>query len=119
MTFHYETDPVLQLIEQMGVLVRQASDLLQVGGEATYALAQQAIGLAMELEPETIGKLSPASFMHLLEMHSFDGRVVELIAEALDVQAEALDGVGEIIDAKVRREQSAAVRSMLDPNRAN
>lgn len=116
----YQSDYVLRLVEQMGGLIRRALILLREGdGQTPYELSEEAISLALDIDPALVTKLSPQSLASLIEMNNLDDRVVELVAEALKVQADALDNAGEIIGARMRREQAATVLSLLDPNRAN
>ena len=117
---HYESDYVLRLIEQMGGLVRRAIERLRIGSEAeTYELADEAITLALDMEPQLLHRLSPQSLVSLLELNNLDDRVIQLVGEALLLQAGALEQAGELVEASVRREQSRAVLAMLDPARAN
>lgn len=116
----YQSDYVLRMIEQIGSLIRRALESMRLGGaEESYELAEQAIGLAVDLDPQVAARLAPASLASLLELNNLDDRVIELVAEALDIQALALEGGGELIEASLRRDQAVAVRTLLDPNRAN
>lgn len=116
----YQNDYVLRLIEQMGGLIRHALELLRLGeSEQPYELAEQAIGLALEIDPALTGRLSPQSLVSMIELTNLDDRVIELVADSFIVQAEALEASGEIVEAGVRREQGEAVRALLNPNRAN
>jgi hypothetical protein len=117
---HYESDYVLRLIEQMGGLVRRAIDRLRIGSEEeTYELADEAVGLALDMDPLILHRLSPQSLVSLLELNNLDDRVIQLVGEALMLQAGALEQSGELVEASVRRDQSRAVLGMLDPARAN
>lgn len=116
----YQSDYIMRLIEQMGSLIRRALERYRVGSDdEPYELAAQALGLALELDPDTIERLSPQSLVALLEMKTMDDRVLALVVEALDVQTDALEREGELVDASVRMQQAAAVRGLLDPGRAN
>ncbi len=116
----YESDYVLRLVEQMAGLVRRALHALSIGSEeSTYELAEEAIGLALDLDPDVVNRLAPQSLSALLELQNHDDRVLRLVAEALTAQADALEQAGEFFDAGLRREQAKAVLKMLDPNRAN
>lgn len=116
----YQSDYVLRLIEQMGGLIRRAMERYRVGAdEEPYDLAAEALGLALELDPDTTERLSPQSLAALLEMKNLDERVILLVVDALEVQADALERNGELVDSRVRREQAAAVLQLLDPGRAN
>ncbi len=116
----YQSDYMLRLIEQMGGLIRRAAEKLRTGGtEESYELADQAIGLALDVTPSVASRLSPQSLTSLMELSSLDDRVIELVAQAIDVESDVLQSHGEMIAASVRREQAAAVRSLLDPNHAN
>jgi len=116
----YQSDYILRLVEQMGSLIRRALDKVRAGGaEEPYELAEQALGLALDLDPTVVARLSPSSLVSLLELNNLDDRVLELVAEALDVQALVLESGGELMEAGLRRDQADAVRRLLDPGRAN
>jgi hypothetical protein len=116
----YQSDYVLRLIEQMGGLIRRATEQMRSGGaEEPYELADQAIGLALDIDPAVASRLSPQSLVSLLELSNLDDRVIVLVAEALELEAEVLQSSGEMIAADVRREQASAVRSLLGPTHAN
>lgn len=116
----YQSDYVMRLIEQLGGLVRRALEMARLGSdEEPYELAEQAIGLALDIDPTLPARLSPASLAALLDMRNLDDRVVRLVADALTVQADVLERSGEIVGARVRQEQAAAVSRLLDPGRAN
>lgn len=116
----YRSDYVLRLVEQMGGLIRRAIALLNVGsGEVAYELSEEALSLVFDVDPDALSRLSSQTMISLLELEGADSRVVELVADALAVQADVLDRTGALFDAAARREQSVAVRSMLDPSRAN
>lgn len=116
----YESDYVLRLVEQMGGLVRRALQLLSVGSEErTYELAEEAIGLALDIDPGLVSRLAPQSLAAILELQNHDDRVVELVAEAITAQADALEQAGDFFEAGLRREQAKAVLKLLDPSRAN
>jgi len=116
----YQSDYVLRLIEQMGSLIRRA--LERLGGaqdDEPYELAQEVIGLALDMDASVVSRLAPESLQSLLELQNHDDRVLELVARALDIEAEALDVRLELSAAQLRRDQAAAVRLLLDPTRAN
>lgn len=116
----YQSDYVLRVIEQMGSLIRRAMESLRTGGsDEPLELAEHAIGLALDMDPSVAGRLSPASLVSLLELNMVDDRILGLVAEALDVEASALEADGDIVPATLRREQARAVRASLDPRRAN
>ena len=110
----YQSDYILRLIEQMGALIRRALELERTGGgEQPYELAEQALGLALDIDPETAHHLSPESLAALLELSNHDDRVLELIAEALEVQADSLQADGELMASESRLCQASAVRALM------
>jgi len=117
----YQSDYILRLIEQMGSLIRRALEAERGGGGGarSYELAEEAIGLALDIDPATAARLSPESFAALLELSNLDDRVVSMIAEALDVESDALEASGELGEARLRREQSTAARELIDRERPN
>jgi len=116
----YQSDYMLRLIEQMGGLILKATEMLRTGGaKESYELADQAIGLALDLTPSVASRLSPQGLVSLLELSSLDDRVIGLIAQAIELEADALLSNGELVAASVRKEQASAVRTILDPRHAN
>ncbi len=116
----YQSDYILRLIEQMGALIRRALELERSGGDAQpYDLAEQALGLALDIDPETAYHLSPESLAALLELSNQDDRVLELVAEALEIQAESLQADAELMASEARRRQARAVRALIDRRMPN
>ena len=116
----YQSDYILRLIEQVGALIRRALELERTGGdEQPYELAEQALGLALDIDPETAYHLSPESLAALLELSNQDDRVLELVAEALDIQADSLQAEAELIASESRRSQACAVRALIDRRMPN
>lgn len=116
----YQSDYILRLIEQMGGLLRKAMSMLNVGSaDVAYEMTEEALTLVFDVDPDALPRLSAQTMTALLELEGADSRVIELVADALDVQADILDRTGAIFDAAARREQASAVRGMLDPGRAN
>ena len=112
----YQSDYVLRLIEQMGELVRRAMAKLGEGAaDEPCEVAGQAIGLSLGMDPAVASRLSSQSLVSLLELSSLDDQVINLLAQAIELEAEALQRGGEMIGAGVRREQASAVRSLLGP----
>jgi len=110
----YQSDYVLRLIDQMGGLIRRAMEKLGRGDAAEAdELAGQAIGLALGMDPALASRLSPQSLVSLLELGSLDNNVVELVAQAIELEVEVLQTGGDTIAAGVRRDQAGAVRSLL------
>lgn len=121
MGVEYDSDNILQTVDEMQALLRRASSCLRQGASAEepLELSTRAIGLAVDMDPEQFVGLAPQSMVSLLEITGSDGRIVMGVADALDVQAEVLDSQGSLIEASVRREQAAALRASIDPARAN
>lgn len=116
----YQDESVLQVIDRMSELIRSAHDRLHAGGvESPYDLADQAVGLALDMDPAAVSHVSPQSLASVLEMSNPDDRIVTLLAEALEIEASYCQANGRLIEADLRVRQAASVRSVLDPNRAN
>lgn len=117
----YESDYVMRLIEQMGALIRIAFQRMREdsGIESPYDYTQQAIGIALDIDPDLAVRLSPQSLASLVELGNLDDRVVRLVAEALTLEGEYFDHQGEIMEGDVRRQQARAVLALLDANHAN
>ncbi len=116
----YQSDYILRLIEQMGALIRRALEQVGIGSaEEPYELLEQAVGLALDMDPSLAARLSPQSLRSIVEMSTLDDRVLALLADALDATADISEREGALADATLRRDQAVAVRSLLDPLRAN
>lgn len=116
----YQADFVLRLIEQMGQMLRAAMEKLAFGhSDEAYELAQEAIGRALSFDPDLVERLSPASLVSLMGMDTIDDRVTALVCEALEIEAQALEATGDILEAGLRREQAGALRDLLEPDHAN
>ena len=116
----YQSDYILRLIEQMGSLLRRALEQVSIGSdEESYEILSQAVGLALDMDPDLAARVSAQSLVSLLGLNNVDDRVLGLVAESLDAQAGILEGRGDLVEATIKREQAAAVRSVSDPSRAN
>lgn len=116
----YQNDYILRLIEQMGALIRRALESARTGaGEEPLELADQAIGLALDMDPAVAARMSPSTLSALLSINVPDERVLTLVSEALEIEAEALEARADLVAARLRREQAQAVRDSFDPSRAN
>lgn len=110
----YQTDYVLRLIEQLGALIRKALEKLGAKDpEEPCRLAGQAIGAALTMDPALASSLSPQSLVSLLELSEADSRVIELVAQAIEVEATALENRGDVVASEFRHGQANAVRSLL------
>jgi hypothetical protein len=120
-TMMQQNEYVLRLIEQMGSTLRVATQRFSEGASAQESLdaTNQAIAMAVELPAELFVRMSPQSMASLLDISSADDRMVEKVAEALQLQADVFQSEGFMIEANVRREQAAAVRDSIDPMHAN
>lgn len=116
----YQSDYILRLIEQMGSLIRRALEKIGLADtDEPFELLEQAVGLALDMDPQLAARLSPHSLRSLLELDTPDERVLRLISEALDASAGMLEGQGDLVEAQLKRDQASAVRTLLDPARAN
>lgn len=121
MTPGYESGYHARVAERMAALLHAASDAMSTGepGVDPLALSSEAIELATDMDAEQFTALAPQSMVSVVEAEGFEDRVVVQLACALDLRADILEGQASLIQAQVRREQSAALRSALDRSRAN
>jgi hypothetical protein len=111
----YQTDYIMRLVEQLGSVIRKTVERLGLRqAEEPVTLASEAIGLALDMDPETASELTPQSLVSLLELRGLDRRVVELVHQAIEIEAVALEDRGEVVAAMFRREQADALQSLLD-----
>ena len=117
----YQSDYVLRIIEQMGTALRQAFERYRDGDEADepIAMTSSAIGLVVDMDPQLFLRLSPQSMVSFVEVSGFDDRLVARLVEALTLEADILEGEGDLVEAGVRRDQAAALTDAIDPARAN
>lgn len=117
----YQSDYILRIIEQMGAALREAFARFSGGAEPEEPLAitEAAIGLVVDMDPSLFLRLSPQSMVSFIEISGFDDRVVAKLVEALELQADILDTQGNILEARVRREQARALQDAMNPANAN
>jgi alanine dehydrogenase len=116
----YQNDTILRLIEQMGGLIRRALEQMrESGNDEPYRLADEAVGLAMGMDPGLVAHLSPQALTSVLELSSADDRVLQLLAQAFEMQASICQSRGDLTEGALRASQAAAVRALLDPARGN
>ena len=116
----YQSDYILRLIEQMGALIRRAMERLGASDNAAaYEFAGQAISEALDVDPELVDRLSPASLRSLVELANLDSRAIVLVADAFDLQSLALERSGSLLEAQAMRQNAELVRGLGDPGRAN
>jgi hypothetical protein len=117
----YQSDYILRIIEQMGSLIRRALERFREGGdpEESLELTEQAVGLAVDMDPSLFLRLDPPSMASFLQIGSTDDRQISQLAEALEVQAEILEESGALVAAQARREQVRALRGLLGPGTEN
>lgn len=117
----YQSDYIMRLVEQIGALLRAA--LEQRGRHASdtdaLELLDQAVGLALDMDPALALRLSPASLVSVVELNNVDDAVVALLADVMDAAAHELESRGELINAALRREQGAALRALMDGSLTN
>ena len=117
----YQSDYLLRIIEQMGAALREAFARFRGGAdpEEPLALTEAAIGLVVDMDPKLFLRLSPPSMVSFIEISGFDDRVVAKLVEALELEADILESQGDIVEARVRREQAQALTDAMDPSHAN
>ena len=120
-SLQYQSDYVLRIIEQVGVALRQAFERYRDGEQADEPLemTSAAIGLVVDMDPRLFVRLSPQSMVSFVEVSGFDDRLVGRLVEALTLEADILEGEGDLVEAGVRRDQAAALTDAIDPTRAN
>ncbi len=99
----------------MGALISLA--LQKIGAksvEEPRGLAGQAIGLALNMDPDMASGLSPQTLVSLFGLSNADDRVIALVGQAIEIEAAALEDRGDVVAAGFRRQQAEAVRSLLE-----
>ena len=115
MLVRYQTDYIIRLIEQLSGLIRGAVERLGMKeAGASQQLAGQAIGLALGMDPELASSLSAQSLAAMFSIGSPDDRITELVLQAIELEATVLDDRGDATTARLRHEQAAALRSLLE-----
>jgi len=117
----YPMEDRYHVLDQLEALVVQARDRFRNTGDAmgSLELSSQAIEIATSMEPSTFLTLDPPSMSSFLEMSNTDDRVITIIADAIESQAEVADGSGLFVEASARREQATAVRELVGPLHEN
>lgn len=120
-TVDYHREHATRVIEQMGAVLRTASERFAQGASAeeSFEATNTAIGLAVDLPTELFLRMSPQTMVSLLEVSSSDDGMFEKVGEALLLQADVFQSEGLLIEARVRREQADAVLKFIDPAHSN
>jgi hypothetical protein len=64
-------------------------------------------------------RLSPESLASLAELNISDDRIIAIAVDALELEGDLFERDAMLAQAVLRREQAEALRSLLDPSRAN
>ncbi|MBI5232586.1 MAG: hypothetical protein HY876_10540 [Coriobacteriales bacterium] len=117
----YPMEDRYHVLDQLGGLIDRARERFRNRGDAvgSLELSAQAIEIATSMEAGRFLSLDPPSMASYLEMSNTDDRVIEIVADALESQAEVADGSGLFIEASARREQAESVRDLLGPLHEN
>lgn len=116
----YEADTMPEVVLRIRELVRQAGALLGDGADAApCAAADEAIVVATGLGRSVVHRLSPEALSAVMVMQDHDPQVLELLAQALEIESQISGRNGDIAKASLRTEQALAMRRLLDPDRAN
>ena len=111
----YQADYVMRLIEQLSGVIRAMKDRLSGGkphaAEKTDEAATQAISLVLDVDPLVASRLSPDTLAMMLRLGDVHPDVLPLLAEALELDVQALLAEGRTAEAEARRAQAAAVSS--------
>jgi hypothetical protein len=107
----YQSDYILRIIEQMGAALREAFARFSTGAEPEepLALTEAAIGMVVDMDPKLFLRFSPQSMVAFVTMSGLDDRVVAKLVAALELEADIRDTEGNIVEARVRREQALAL----------
>ncbi len=109
----YQTDYILRLIEQLRGLVHGALERLGAKeGEESFDLAGQAIGLVLDMDADVASRLAPQSLMSLFRLSNLDDHIIELVGQAIEIEAAALEG-HDLPTAALRHQQAEGLRSLL------
>ncbi len=118
LSLRYQTDYILRLIEQLSGLIHGAVERLGAKEvEEPVELAGQAIGLVLDMDPCVASRLSPQSLLSLVRISNLDNRIIEMVGQAIELEAAALEGQ-DTTTAEFRHEQAKALRSLLDEETA-
>ena len=112
----YQSDYVLRLIEQLSDVIRGAKERLGVGRPAEpEEVTGEAISLVLGMDPLIAPRLTPQTLAAMLQLGDVNRDVLPLLAEAIELEVQALDAGGRTAEAGTRRAQAAAVRSLIGP----
>jgi hypothetical protein len=117
----YQSDYILRIVEQMGAALREAFARFSTGAEPEepLELTESAIGMVVDMDPRLFLRFSPQSMVSFVTISGLDDRVVGKLVEALELEADILDTEGNIVEARVRREQARALAESIEPTHAN
>ncbi|HEX9093169.1 MAG TPA: hypothetical protein VF902_04225 [Coriobacteriia bacterium] len=110
-----QRDYILRLIETVGVMIRRALELARGERPAeALELLDQAVQQLTDTSPALLERLTPDGLVTFLGAGGpVDPLTGAAIADALDVRAEALEGIGRTGAAEHAAAQAEALRAAL------
>jgi hypothetical protein len=112
----YQADYVTRLIEQLNGLIRAMKERLSGAGgpspEEPGEIAAQAISLVLGMDPAVASRLAPQTLATMIRLGDVHTDVLPVLAEAIELEAQALAAAGRAAEAGTRRAQADAVRSV-------
>jgi hypothetical protein len=107
----FQSDYILRMIEQMGVALRRIMDrLAEQRPEEALELTDEAVGLALDVDPETALQLTGDGLLMLMGGGGDpDPKQALLLGEALFLRARARFDLGQPSEARVELDRARTV----------
>ena len=102
-------DYLMRMIMEMIMGIRRIWTLPERERRGMAEDIEQAVGDAVNIDPELFFSLEPDSTVTMLEMGDVDESVAEYVVHAIFLEATMLESEGKLQKARLRREQGAAI----------
>lgn len=107
----FQSDYILRMIEQMGVMLRRILDrLAEQRPEEALGLTDEAVGLALDVDPDTALQLTGDGLLMLMGGGGEpDPKQALLLGEVLSLRARANTDLGRVDAARMEAERARIV----------
>lgn len=104
-----KNDYILQMILQIGTLIRKVIGLPEIERKDSLDDIEEAVGEAVNIDHKLLFSLDPDSMASLLSVGDVDEKLARFVSHAILLESRILEAEGEISMAQIRADQAKAI----------